>query len=387
MKGKLVIPGVLSVRRSLVISDGLFYAVNAHDEQKAIPVVRHGIRGTQNQVTGADKVSQVQATESAKTFPDSKALRVSFFIRPLSLMDGLSSCSGNGAADFRRAFEDFVSRASDSDGLQEVCRRMARNVFNGRWLWRNRQLGSKIVVRVDMGDEHWEQDALNTPLNRFGDWTKPEMELGDAWMDLLCGGETKTLHVEADIDLGLTGAIEVYPSQNYVDNNSKPKGFARPLYKVDVRKMRRGKDADPTFFEDTVITGFAALRDQKIWNALRTIDTWYTDYTDVGLPIPVEPLGASLSADTFYRPLKNQSLFNLLPTLETLDPNSPSGMFVLACFIRGGVIGEKSDKAEGGEKKGKGSKKSKSEASEEPSNPSAENPSLFDDSNDTPTQD
>lgn len=346
MTEKLNIPSVLGVRRALIVSDGLFYGVDAAGVNRLIPVIRHGIRGTQNQSKSAKEVNNVQRTESAKTFHDSCALHVSFSFRPLPLMEGLTSCSGRDAGHFRAAFEGFVERADDSDGLQEVCRRMARNVFNGRWLWRNRQLGSSIVITATVGeaaddpaddDNTWSQDALKTPLNHFNNYTKAEMSLGDVLMDQFCGSSTQSIIVTAKIDLGMTGSVEVYPSQNYTTD--KPKGFARPLYKVDVRKIYRNNKDDPDTFEDSVQTGLAALRDQKIWNALRTIDTWYADYAETGLPIPVEPLGANLSADTFFRYYKNASLFDLLPRLNVLNPNSDEGMFMLACLIRGGVLG------------------------------------------------
>lgn len=336
MSENTVIPSVLAVRRALIISDGLFYGVDQNGGKKVIPVVRHGIRGTQNQSTGAKDVSNVQITESAKTFHDSQTLQVAFSFRPLSLMEGLTSCSGRDADHFRKTFEDFISCAEDSAGLQEVCRRMARNVFNGRWLWRNRQIGRSITVQVEAGDLVLEQDALKTPLNHFGDYTDAEVTLGEACAQMFTGCETEAVHVRADIVLGMTGSMEVYPSQNYTA--AKPKGFARPLYKVDVRKVRKHFD-DAGSFEDTQITGLAALRDQKIWNALRTVDTWYADYEDTGLPIPVEPLGSNLSADRIYRNGKNGSLFDLLPRLGVLDPSSGEGMFVIACLMRGGVLG------------------------------------------------
>ena len=367
MSEKIVIPSVLAMRRSLIVSDGLFYGMNQSGGKEAIPVIRHGIRGTQNQSTGAKDSSNVQVTESAKTFHDSRSLQVLFSFRPLRLMEGLTSCSGKDAIHFREAFEGFISRAKDSAGLQEVCRRMARNVFNGRWLWRNRQLGSSITVRVDMGDEHWEQDALKTPINRFGDWTEQEAALGDACMNLFSGSETKTVHVKAEINLGMTGSVEVYPSQNYT--KSKPGGFARPLYKVDVRKIYRSNGDSPDTFEDTRVTGLAALRDQKIWNALRTVDTWYADYAETGLPIPVEPLGANLSADAIYRNLKNGSLFDFLPRLGILDPNSDDGMFVVACLMRGGVFGVESEEKKADKAKTAAEKKAKETANSHAVNP------------------
>jgi CRISPR-associated protein Csy3 len=349
MNEKVIVPSVLGVRRALVCSDGLFYGVDRGGQKKLIPVIRHGIRGAQNQSKGATDVNLVQRTESAKTFHDTRMLEVSFSLRPLPLVDGLTSCSGRDAAHFKSAFERFVANAESGNGLLEVCRRMARNLFNGRWLWRNRQLGVSIIVEVKSGDVTWRESVLGKSLNDFGAYTEAEIAVGDIFAEQFYGATPATMEVTAYIDLGMTGSVEVYPSQNFV--HSKPDGFARSLYKVDVRKIPRGtKESSPDTFEDAVETGLAALRDQKIWNALRTIDTWYADYAETRLPIPVEPLGASLSADTFYRYYKNTSMFDLLPRLGVLDTDSDEGMFAISCLIRGGVLGigdeeKKADKA------------------------------------------
>lgn len=374
MNAKVKIPSVLGIRRALIVSDGVFYGVNEDEKKKnIIPVIRHGIRGTQNQGKGADDVSNVQRTESAKTFHDSRFLLVSFSFRPLPLMEGLTSCSGVDAKYFREAFECFVEKSEDSAGLQEVCRRIARNVFNGRWLWRNRQFGTSIIVTASMDNEvdedsenTWHQDALKTPLNHFDNYTDAEVNLGNALLEQFSGGQSQSVQVTAEIDLGMTGSVEVYPSQNYVQN--KPKGFARPLYKLDIRKIPRGlKNNDPDNFEDTIQTGIAALRDQKIWNALRTLDTWYVEYAETGLPIPIEPLGANLSANVFYRTRKSDTLFDMLPSLGFMDPDSDEGMFMIASLIRGGVLGleDAEKKAEKAAKSGKSTnKKAKNEAQE-----------------------
>ena len=90
-------------------------------------------------------------------------------------------------------------------------------------------------------------------------------------------------------------------------------------------------------FASTRTMGHAALRDQKISNALRTIDTWYPAYAEYGRPLPVEPNGASLEAQEFFRD-KKTSAFEFARRLNTLDPTSPDGMFMIASLIRGGVF-------------------------------------------------
>lgn len=88
--------------------------------------------------------------------------------------------------------------------------------------------------------------------------------------------------------------------------------------------------------------GEAGIRDQKVSNAIRTIDTWYPNFKEVGLPIPIEPLGASIGLQEFYR-YGESSLFEMLKRLDTIDPNSKEGMYCIACFDRGGVFGAKGE--------------------------------------------
>ena len=55
------LPGVLAFQRAVVISDAVF----ENTDGGPLPVIRHGIRGTQNQ-SNAKKVSNIQDTDSAK---------------------------------------------------------------------------------------------------------------------------------------------------------------------------------------------------------------------------------------------------------------------------------------------------------------------------------
>jgi CRISPR-associated protein Csy3 len=89
--------------------------------------------------------------------------------------------------------------------------------------------------------------------------------------------------------------------------------------------------------------GQAALRDQKVGNALRTIDIWYPSFGERGVPIPVEPNGANLDAQEFFRD-KKTSGFDLMRRVGEIAPiDSPEGNFLLACIIRGGVYSGSDD--------------------------------------------
>ena len=336
------LPGVLAFNRGHVVTDGeMFNEIDGQFESHPVLVVRHGIRGTQNVNDGKRNVSNIQITETAKLEPNADALIVRFEFSMLDMADSLHSCA---AADrdagkmMRDTFTDFVKRAKTSAGIVEVARRYARNLANGRWLWRNRSIARAIEIEVASKDSVIATfDARALPLNTFGDYSEGEIKVADEIVKQMRGKSLDGLTVTARLTLPTQGAVEVFPSQNYVEN--KPKGFARPLY-----KLGHPEPANRSEVHDTRVMGRAALRDQKIFNAIRTIDTWYPAFDETGFPIAVEPLGASLEQQEFYRAGKASS-FDMMKRLAQIDPDSTEGMFCIAALDRGGVYGE-SDKKE-----------------------------------------
>jgi CRISPR-associated protein Csy3 len=344
--------GVLSFQRGIVITDALFYD-EIDGELIPLYVLRHGIRGTQNvnkkgkgeTSTSGDaareNVSNIQTTDTAKTAPKSSAVIARFAIRFIDLKDALFACAPSKSdedsmiADLRQSIDSFISKAKESDGVDEIARRYARNILNGRWLWRNRLIAQKILINVSVGGKTvGEENALvGRRWDIFEDYTDAEIEVAKVIAKGLRGEDNVALEVTARIDFGFQGSMEVFCSQNYLE--AKPDGFARSLYCVGVGDV---KNADRT--DGIRIMGQAALRDQKVSNALRTFDTWYPEFAVFGKPIPVEPLGASLDAQRFFRDKGKTSAFDLAKRLNTLDPRTPEGMFMTACLIRGGVYSD-----------------------------------------------
>ena len=354
-------PSVLALTRAILISDALMYS-EVDGQLIPLHVVRHGIRGTQNVNKAGDReVSNIQQTDSAKLDAGSSALVVKFDLRLTDLAETLEAMAVKRGdkyplKDYRESYFDFVNRAKQSDGLVEVANRFARNVLNGRWLWRNRSLASDIEIRVHLKGEETPLavvDALSIPMNHFDGYSDEERALGAVLAQGLRGqSRGVTVKIEARVDFGLQGAIEVHPSQNYVQN--KPKGLARLLYYVGqpIDERFAGQSIDD--FNAIRRLGQAAIRDQKVGNALRTIDTWYPAFGEEGVPIAVEPVGTSLKAQTFYRE-GNDSAFVLARKFFVLDPSSPDGMFMIASLIRGGVYssGDEKEKKEDGPEKPK----------------------------------
>ena len=86
----------------------------------------------------------------------------------------------------------------------------------------------------------------------------------------------------------------------------------------------------------------AAIHSQKIGNALRTIDTWYSGADENG-PIAVEPYGSVTTQGKAWRqPKEKLDFYNLLDgwIIKDKAPDLPQQHFVIATLIRGGVFGE-----------------------------------------------
>src|SRR5215831_7084814 len=218
------LPGVLSFQRGLVISDGEFFnEIDGSFEDHPVPVVQHGIRGTQNvnpgngaengerTAKGAERaVSNIQTTETAKLAPQASALVVRFRLRMIDLKHALYACASDSkavsAAALREAVQQFIHRAKGGDGLDEVARRFARNIANGRWLWRNRVIADAITIKVKSADQEVAIfDALDIPLNRFENYSDGEQRLARALAKQMRGTSIDSVEVLARLTFGVRG--------------------------------------------------------------------------------------------------------------------------------------------------------------------------------------
>jgi CRISPR-associated protein Csy3 len=364
------LPSIFSVQRCMIISDAEMFSRipdgSGGFTETPVRVVRHGILGTQNVVGKDKKIKNPQRTESAKTDPGATGMVVRFSMSTITLDNAVFACNNN---DFRASLQGFIERFNSSGELREVCNRYARNILNGRWLWRNRILGQSIAVEVTCDNQKIVSDATPRPHSTFGNYTANEAKLGEL-LEWSLTEKPMQFVVTATLDFGMAGCFEVFPSQNYI--SKKPDGFARSLYKLNrisrqdlIRIM--SKDDPDTYSGDIIDMGTAAIRDQKIGNAIRTIDTWYEAGRDDATPIPVEPKGANIETNEVKRNGKN-SLFETILAVDDLVPakeGEPLGhdaMFILANLVRGFLAGREKE-----ESAGKGGKKTNNAVAEQES--------------------
>lgn len=339
MSKELKTASVLAFERKLDPSDALLASgswANRNDDAHWAPVGlrEKSVRGTISnrlKTAGQDPAKldaaiqnpNLQTVDVAALPADADTLKVQFTLRVLGGTGTPSAC--NDAA-YRSKLLQTVDGYVQANGFNELARRYANNLANGRFLWRNRIGAEQVEINVaQLRDgqpaSQWCFDALAHSLH---DLTAPDhdsaavAELGQVIAAGLAGDSHVLLQVTAFVRTG--AGQEVFPSQELILDKGASKK-SKTLYDVG---------------------GVAAIHSQKIGNALRTIDTWYPDATDNG-PIAVEPYGSVTTQGKAYRqPKEKQDFYNLLDGWVIKDkvPALEQQHFVIATLVRGGVFGE-----------------------------------------------
>ena len=338
------LPSVLAFTRAHFITDAAFYSLTNDDLEKPIIVELQGIRGTQNvsdkngNEEGKSEITNLQRVETAKADINSKAVIVRFSLGFLDIAKTLHSCNGKDMNDvmaFRKSLKDFLFRAKNSGAVEQIAKRYARNVLNGRWLWRNKDIAKKVLISVKYNEENFitDYDVVGSSLNDFKNFNATEERLANIFTKQLKGEDLSAVEISATLIPKAPGAFEVFPSQNFQDTGNEKNAQKKFLFKINNQSQ-------------------AGLRDQKIFNAIKTIDDWYKhDYKDEIGPIPVEAFGSNIAWNLFLRGDKKDKNngFDLLKVLNDFSNTNQmleeNALFVLSLIERGGVFGE-SDKVD-----------------------------------------
>ncbi|MCC8374557.1 MULTISPECIES: type I-F CRISPR-associated protein Csy3 [Photorhabdus] len=335
-KSTIKTASVLAFERKLSNSDALMFAGNwkqIDGEWKPIAIQEKAVRGTisnrlKNALTSDPakldaeiQKANLQRVDVAALPFDADTLKVSFTLRVLGNLSTPSVCNDQ---DYQAELANVINGYIAEHGFKTLAARYAENLANGRFLWRNRVGAEEIKVRVSgKSGKWWEFDCEDFSLREFGKVEGNLAKLAAEIEEGLSGNGSTLFNVEAFVRLG--HGQEIFPSQELVlDSNSKK---SKVLYQVNE---------------------IAALHSQKVGNALRTIDTWYPDATELGLgPIAVEPYGSVTSRGKAYRQPKAKMDFYTLLDNWVVKGKAPEEVeqqhYVIATLIRGGVFGEKGE--------------------------------------------
>ncbi|HCN45903.1 MAG TPA: type I-F CRISPR-associated protein Csy3 [Pseudomonas sp.] len=328
---------VLAFERKLDPSDALFHAGDwrSRSNWNAIGISPKSVRGTisnrlkTKELDPAKLDAQIEnpnlQTVDVATLPhDADTLRVSFTLRVLGGTGQPSACND---ADYRRKLLATVKGYVEQNGFNELARRYAYNLANGRFLWRNRIGAEQVEVQVDhlvdgQAAKSWTFDAFALSLRNFDSHGKHTAALGELSQLIangLAGEQHVLLRISAFVRLG--AGQEVFPSQELI--------------------LDRGRgDKSKTLYQ---VNDIAGIHSQKLGNAIRSIDTWYQE-AEVNGPIAVEPYGSVTTQGKAYRQPRTtkDDFYTLLDgwVLKDKVPALDQQHFVIATLIRGGVFGE-----------------------------------------------
>lgn len=338
MPTELTTASVLAFERKLDPSDALLYSGDwtARDEANWQPVsIREkSVRGTISnrlktkdqdpaKLDAAIENPNLQTVDVAALPAEHDTLKVQFTLRVLGGTGAPSACNN---ADYRDKIATTVKGYVDEYGFEELARRYAANLANGRFLWRNRIGAEQATVQVahwrdGQAQQQWTFDALAHSLLEL---TAPDSEqqalteLSSIIASGLAGTNHVLLRVTAFVRVG--AGQEVFPSQELILDNAGSKK-SKTLYDV---------------------AGTGAIHSQKIGNALRTIDTWYPEANNNG-PIAIEPYGSvTVQGKAYRQPKQKLDFYNLLDgwILKDKVPPMEQQHFVMATLVRGGVFGQ-----------------------------------------------
>lgn len=335
MMANLKTASVLAFERVLDISDAFLWQQDSQNPNHApamVCVQEKSVRGTiSNRLKNAIandpakldaeiEKPNLQRVDASHLDEDKDTLIAKFTCKVLPFTGKPNVCNDQ---DYQTALMKVVASYKQQQGVSELAKRYATNIANARWLWRNRVGAENIQVEVRNGKETIQfSHAHEISLNHF-EHHSPELNQLSAWIEAGLNGEQFTL-LEVTAYANIGKGQEVYPSQELVLDTGNKK--SKVLYRVGNTDKNH-----------------AGMHSQKISNAIRTIDTWYTDYIEQGFPIAVEPYGAVTTLGTAFRqPKQKQDFYSLFDNwvLKDVAPEVAQQHYVMAVLIRGGVFGE-----------------------------------------------
>lgn len=369
-KDKIVLPSVLAFERKLEVSDGLMTAgmfvnrneikikktiidnetgLNKEIKQEVfawqpIAITTRKNRATQSAagIKDKDKIepNPVASGDDQAVIPSgSDTLKVSWTMRVIGNVGTPFACNN---PIFEKNIIAKTTKFKKDEGLKDLAFRYAYNVVNGRFLWRNRVCAENVEIQVSIKDEKYLFNAYDFDLLDF-EKNKNDENLQKIATVIYEGlkdttGE-KFTSIKVNAFVKLDESQQIFPSQ---EMNMDEKG--KVLFQLN---------------------GCAALHNVKIGNAIRTIDTWYSDkaiakaknkkgkdeiksieVTDKR-PIAIEPYGSVTQRGMAHRPSKDDLYTLMLDWLNEKDIDDNKKVsdedkkYVMANLIRGGVFSKK----------------------------------------------
>ena len=330
----LVTPSLLAFSRCIEPTDGYFYQKDSKDNSvklKPVGVSSRKLRTTMSNrqkpaiLKDPEKMNteiikaNLQETEICCLRTDCDTLVAKTSVKIIPFNGTPNNCN---SPLFTEKLKAIVALYIKTHGFNELARRYANNIANGRWLWRNRVGAQNITITVEcVTDGDTESLVFNSKELSISDFSSTDdniNKLSDLIAAALRDEHFLTLYVTAEVVIGY--GHQAFPSEE-----------------MNIDDDKRGKELFQT-------DGVAGLHSVKVGNALRTIDTWYKLGSDV-MPISVETFGSVTNMGVAFRqPVDNHDFYTLFDNWmeKDVEPSVDNQHYVMAMLIRGGVFGKSS---------------------------------------------
>lgn len=332
-------PALLSYNRSLAPTDAVFFTEDARGGPRPVSIQPKTVLGTESQfdAKGQSKpTGNPQRIECAMLPHDSHILGIEFGLSVIGESLAPHACD---VPEWRRDLMALAEGYARVDGFRTLGTLYAANIANGRWAWKNRLFAHAFTTTVTMGSRTWQIDSLTHRLGDIQTSARNEQvrALGEAIASGLRGEQVARFQVTGKLDIG-PGAM-VYPSQEFAEKDASDEAIKKVLFKVS-----HLGSAD-----------CAAFHEQKIGNAIRTIDIWHqgSEGVTAGKPLAINPYAQDREAfevvrrsggrNTDFYTLLKKGIKSFAKSLEAGQVNDDLH-FVMANLVRGGVFGFGSNK-------------------------------------------
>lgn len=249
-------------------------------------------------------------------------------LRVVSECLDFSSCQMKDEnVDLPTKITNFMNLFKEKGGFHELADRYTRQLVNGDILFRNKYAQNlKVIVHINDNENYIFDDHEND--QKF------------------FGNEDGFKRISACFEKALTEPSGFFTPRYEIYGTTNEGGEVYPSQELNMGGKKKELFRHKTMGEPNA----AGIHSQKVGNALRTIDDWYTDEGNAR-KIPVDPYGPDKrtlkakrrpgSGYTFYEILTG--LEQLIARLEKLETPDGDCLFFGAMMVRGGVFNGNKD--------------------------------------------
>ena len=250
--------------------------------------------------------------------PDNDTLVVKGTIK---LINNFSTPAITDSVEYGDWQKSLVAKYISENGLNTLIGAYLKNLVEQRVLWRNQYGFSKRTV-IGLKYEDTTKDFYLTKA------AGPEFDDLVETISKVLSETNGYLWLEVAMCVELGAGAEVFPSQPFIDATGKKEArgdnYGRILASIEIDRT----------------THQVILSPQKIGNALRRIDSWYTEGSPE--PIAAEVYGVVPTMRTVHRTKGKNSFYDFFGKPYESIPEEQRH-YVMAMLIKGGVFGVKGD--------------------------------------------